>query len=251
MTAPNAPAWLTARPIAHRGLHDASAGRFENTIGAAEAAIAAGFAIECDVQLSADGEAMVFHDHDLERLTGESGPVRARDAAALGRLPVGGTADCIPTLAAFLDRIGGRVPLVVEIKSRFDGDESLARRTAAVLAGRPAPVAIKSFDPAIVALVRDLAPDRPRGIVGQSRYETGEAARLDADTLRAMTELLHWPRTRPDFVSWRQADLPCAASALPRAIGGIPVMTWTVRSAADAERVRPHADQIVFEGFAP
>ena len=251
MSAVDAPAWLTARPIAHRGLHDAAAGRYENTMAAADAAIAGGFAIECDVQLSSDGEAMVFHDHDLDRLTGETGPVGARNAAFLATLSIGGSADRIPTLDAFLDRIGGRVPLVIEIKSRFDGDERLARRTMAVLANRAGPIAVKSFDPALVALVRELAPALPRGIVGQSRFDTGDAARLDAGRLRAMTDLLHWPQTRPDFVSWRHADLPCAASALPRALGNVPVMTWTVRSRADAERVRPHADQIVFEGFVP
>ena len=73
-----APDWLTARPIAHRGLHDRAASRPENTLAAARAAVAGGFAIECDVQLSADGEAMVFHDAALGRLT------EAREAVAAG-----------------------------------------------------------------------------------------------------------------------------------------------------------------------
>ena len=117
-----APDWLTARPIAHRGLHDRAAGLPENTLAAAEAAVAGGYAIECDVQLSADGEAMVFHDEALGRLTEASAPVEARTAAELGALAVAGTAERIPTLAAFLQRVAGRVPVVVEIKSRFDGD---------------------------------------------------------------------------------------------------------------------------------
>ena len=247
----SAPSWLVSRPIAHRGLHDARAGRFENTLSAAEAAISGGFAIECDVQISSDGEAMIFHDHALDRLTGETGPVRERTAAFLAGTAVGGTSDRIATLGEFLDRIAGRVPLVVEVKSRFDGDERLARRVAAVLAGRPDPVVVKSFDPNVVALLREVAPEIPRGIVGQSRYEEGEIARLPEAQRREMTDLLHWPRTRPDFVSWRHADLPGAAAFLPRFLAGVPVMTWTIRSEADASRALRHADQIVFEGFTP
>ena len=247
----SAPAWLTERPIAHRGLHVPDEGRFENTLSAAEAAIAGGFGIECDVQISADGEAMVFHDHVLDRLTKANGPVRERNAAELGEMQVGGSEDRIPTLAAFLDRIGDRTPLVIEIKSRFDGDDRLARRTVEVLAGRRGRFALKSFDPAIVGLLRRIAPDVPRGIVGQSRYDGGDAAQLPPERLREMTDLLHWDETRPDFVSWRHLDLPCAAAFLPRQLAGVPVMTWTIRSQEQAQRALPYADQIVFEGFVP
>ena len=246
-----APRWLVERPIAHRGLHDARAGRYENTVSAAEAAIAGGFGIECDVQISADGEAMVFHDHTLDRLTGSSGPVCDRSSADLARMAIGRTQDRIPTLLEFVDTIGDRTPLVVEIKSRFDGDERLARRTVEVLGGRTDRVAVKSFDPMIIGLVRRIAPDLPRGIVGQSRYDGGDAAQLRADRLREMTDCLHWDETRPDFISWRHADLPCAAAFLPRRLADVPVMTWTIRSPEEAERALPHADAIVFEGFVP
>lgn len=246
-----APGWLVAQPIAHRGLHDRANGVIENTISAAEAAIGGGFAIECDVQLSADGEAMVFHDHALDRLTRETGPVRDRTAAELGRLPLRGTADTIATLPDFLARIGGRAPLVVEIKSRFDGDERLARRAAAILAGSPHPVAVKSFDPAIVSLVRRIAPETPRGIVAQSSYEGAEWDRLYEERRRAMAQLLHWTETEPDFLSWRHVDLPNASTFLPRVLARVPVTTWTIRSPAEATRALAHADQIVFEGFRP
>lgn len=246
-----APDWLVARPIAHRALHDEAGGIFENTLSAAGAAIAGGFGIECDVQLSADGEAMVFHDHELDRLTDATGPVRAQNAAQLGLLTVGGTADRIPTLTQFLDMIGGRVPLVIEVKSRFDGDDRLARRTAEILADHREPIAVKSFDPEIVTLLRRIAPSVPRGIVAQSRYDEHEAAQLGADRVREMTDLLHWERTAPDFLSWRVSDLPAAAPFLARLLGRVPVMCWTVRSEADAAHAYAHADQIVFEGFHP
>lgn len=246
-----APSWLTERPIAHRGLHDAAAGRFENTISAAEAAVAGGFAIECDIQLSRDGEAMIFHDHDLPRLTEADGPVRERDSAFLGRLAIGGSQDRIPTLTAFLDHVADRTPLVVEVKSRHDGDERLARRFVEVMRGRRERVAVKSFDPAIVTLLRRIAPHIPRGIVAQSTYGDRERETLGPDRVRRMTDLLHWDDTMPDFLSWRGADLPAAAPVLGRRLGGVPLMAWTIRTREEASRVVAFADQIVFEGFLP
>ncbi len=247
----NAPAWLTARPIAHRGLHCVATGIFENTLSAAQAAIDADFAIECDVQDSADGEAVVFHDFTLDRLTASKGAVRERRASDLTALGIAATTDRIPTLAAFLDRIGGRVPLIVEIKSRFDGDLALTRRTVEVLAGYDGPVTIKSFDPAVLVEVRAIAPRLPRGIVAQSRYEVGDWTHLDPGLKHALGNLLHFDETQPDFLSWCADDLPCAAPFLCRHLGRMPVMTWTVRSDAERRWVAAHADQIVFEGFRP
>lgn len=244
--------WLVSRPIAHRGLHHAAAGIVENSLAAARAAIARGFAIECDVQLSADGEAVVFHDFTLDRLTDSVGPVAGQTAAELGTIGLKRTAETIPTLDAFLDLVGGTVPLVIEIKSRFDGDLRLTERTAAVVAARAGqPIALKSFDPDIVAALRTRAPAVPRGIVAMSAYEYGDYSRLDASRKHALANLLHFGETRPDFVSWKVADLPCAAPYLCREALGLPLMTWTVRTDDDRARAARHADQMVFEGFVP
>ena len=251
MSAPNAPAWLTARPIAHRGLHDRAAGIPENTLAAAEAAARAGYAIECDVQLSADGEAMVFHDAALGRLTGEADPVATRSAAQLGTLRILGTDERIPTLPEFLARVGGRVPVVVEIKTRFDGDLRLTRRTAAVAAALDAPVALKSFDPGIVAALADLAPAIPRGIVAEASQDDPAYAALAPSTRAALSGLLHLHESRPDFLSWRVDDLPGPVPYLCRRLGHMPVMTWTVRTPEQRARAAEHADQMVFEGFRP
>jgi glycerophosphoryl diester phosphodiesterase len=247
----SAPDWLVARPIAHRGLHDAGAGVFENTLSAADAAVEAGFAIECDVQDTADGDAVVFHDHSLDRLTAERGPVRERTAAALAGLAVGGTADRIPTLKAFLDRVAGRTPLIIEIKSRFDNDPRLTHRTIEVLAAYRGLFVLKSFDPFVVAAVRTTAPAIPRGIVAESAYAGGEWEKLSPEQRHDMANLLHFRATEPDFLSWRVADLPCAAPFLCRHLKRLPVMAWTVRTEADRQRAVLHADQIVFEGFRP
>lgn len=247
----NAPPWLTARPIAHRGLHDRASGVIENSIAAARAAIASGFAIECDVQDTADGEVVVFHDHTLERLTGAAGAVNETRLSTMISLQLTHSRETVPSLPDFLSAIAGRVPLVLEIKSRFDGDQTLTRRTLAILAAYEGPVAIKSFDPAIVALLRDLAPERPRGIVAQSHYDHSGWAGIPETQRHEMANLLHFQRTMPDFVSWHVGDLPCAAPFLCRQLGHIPVMTWTVRDPQTAAKGLAHADQIVFEGFIP
>ncbi|MDP4024341.1 glycerophosphodiester phosphodiesterase family protein [Methylobacterium sp. NEAU 140] len=244
--------WLTARPIAHRGLHDRAAGRPENTLAAARAAAAGGFAIECDVQLSADGEAMVFHDARLGRLTALDAPVGAKTAAELGALAIAASAETIPTLPDFLAAVGGAVPVIVEIKSRYDGDLRLARRAAEVAAAQAGPVALKSFDPQVVAALRDLVPERiPRGIVSETTQDDPVYAALPGSLRRALSDLLHFAETRPDFLSWRVDDLPCAPTTLCRLLGRLPVMAWTVRTPEQRARAAAHADQMVFEGFVP
>jgi glycerophosphoryl diester phosphodiesterase len=243
--------WLVARPIAHRGLHDRAKGVVENTMSAFRAAVDGGFAMECDVQISADGEAMVFHDYTLERLTDESGRVDGKSAAALGGTAVTGGSDTVRPLGDLLDMVGGRVPVVIEIKSRFDGDLRLTRRVVEVLAGRGQPVAIKSFDPRIVAACRMLVPDRPRGIVAMLDYTYPDYEGVSGAEKHAMANLLHFQETAPDFISWRVRDLPAAAPFLCRTQLGLPVMTWTVRSPEDRALAAAHADQMVFEGFAP
>ena len=247
----NAPAWLTARPIAHRGLHDRAAGVPENTLAAAQAAIAAGYAIECDVQLSADGEAMVFHDGALGRLTEASDPVETLSAAALSDLAVAGSPERIPTLPAFLAAIAGRTPLVIEVKSRYGGDLRLVRRVAELAGAYDGPVAVKSFDPHLVAALRDLAPDIPRGIVAETRQDDPAYAALPPSLRRSLSDLLHFAETEPDFLSWRVDDLPCAPAHLCRLLGSRPVMTWTVRTPDQRRHAEAHADQMVFEGFRP
>lgn len=244
--------WLVASPIAHRGLHDAASGAIENSLAAAAAAISHGFGIECDVQLSADGEAMVFHDFALDRLTGATGRVADRNARELAAIRLKGGRDCIPTLAGFLDVVAGRVPLVIEIKSRFDGDLALARRTAEVLAAYAGqPIALKSFDPVIVTALRRLAPGTARGIVAMAGYAYADYDHLDAAQKHAMANLLHFSESRPDFLSWKVADLPSAAPYLCREVLGMPVMSWTVRTPQEREKAGLYADQMVFEGFIP
>jgi glycerophosphoryl diester phosphodiesterase len=243
--------WLSARPIAHRGLHDLAAGIVENTASAFSAAIAGGYGIETDLQISADGEAMVHHDDALGRLTEGSEPLAAMNAAAIGAARFKAATDRILTLGELCDLVAGRVPLVIELKSRFDGDLRLAGRAAEVLADYTGPAAVMSFDPALIAAVRRLAPWLPRGIVAERHFTHYEWDALSATDKFRLAFLLHAPRTRPQFVAYAIRDLPAVAPLIARHGFGLPLLTWTVRSEADRLRAGRFADQMIFEGFRP
>ena len=251
------PDWLMHRPIAHRGLHDASAGVIENTLAAAEAAVAAGFAIECDVQLSRDGEAFVFHDFTLDRLTDRRGALIEFSAAEIRKasfLP-GGEGEGIPAFAELLALVAGRTPIVCELKSRFDRNFRIADRVAVVAEAYEGPLALKSFDPDLIAYLRlrwpRLGPPGrlcPAGIVAEASYDGPDWDELSDHQKRDWTTFEHYDRARPDFLSWNVDDLPHAIPFFVREMTGAPVMAWTVRGAAQREAARKWADQIVFEG---
>jgi glycerophosphoryl diester phosphodiesterase len=247
----NAPAWLVARPIAHRGLHDAAKGVVENTLGAAEAAIRGGFAIECDVQLSRDGEAIAFHDDALGRLTRARGAVSERTVAEIQATAFRDSDERVPTLAQLLAGVAGRTPLICELKSRFDGDTRLADRVAALAREYDGPLAIKSFDPAPIAHLRARGTGiGPLGIVAEASYRGRYWRDLSAAQKEACAAFLHYPDTRPDFLSWSVDDLPHPTPFLLRRLEELPVMTWTVRTAEQRRTALRWADQIVFEGDA-
>ena len=157
--------WLVERPIAHRGLHHGVRAIVENTPLAFEAAMLRGFSIECDLQLSADGEAMVFHDDELDRLTQSNGELRKYSARQLKAVRFKQSSDRMQTLGELLDQVAGKVPLVIEIKSQWDGDMRLVERTLEVITAYTGPLCLMSFDPDILEMLRMSAPDVVRGIV--------------------------------------------------------------------------------------
>ena len=241
--------WLVARPIAHRGLHGLEAGVVENQPRAFAAAIAGGYAIECDVQPSADGEAMVFHDHTLDRLTEAGGRVDALAASALKAVAFKATADRMLALPDLFALVAGRVPLVVEIKSEFDGKLGLTQRVAKLASAYQGPLALMSFDPGPIAWLKANAPGLVRGIVAESTPAGPAWARMPAEMKRDLAALSHFPATDPHFLSWKIADMPNAATVLYRSALKRPVICWTVRT--DDERLNGarHADQVTFEGY--
>ena len=238
--------WLIARPVAHRGLHDATAGVIENTPSAFAAAVARDYAIECDLQVSADGEAMVHHDYVLGRLTEGNGCLEEMTSAELKRVAFKATTDRMISIGELCDLVGGRVTLVIELKNRRRGDERLAARAAAVLSGYAGATALMSFDPAQIAPLRKLAPRLTRGLVAESWQGSREVPGHRA--LAYGRDLL---RAHPQFIAYSVRQLPATLPLAARRFCGMPLLTWTVRTAADRERAARFADQMIFEGFRP
>ncbi|HVT55923.1 MAG TPA: glycerophosphodiester phosphodiesterase family protein [Xanthobacteraceae bacterium] len=244
---------LTAKPIAHRGLHDSATGGslVENTIEAAEAAAAAGYGIECDVQLTGDGEVVVFHDDALDRLTAGKGALRELSLAALRNIAFKNCASHIPTLQEFLARVAGRVPVLVELKSSWDGSTELVEKSARIVAEYTGPTAIMSFDPQLVHALRLIAPHLTRGIVAERYYDNPDWTALSPRQKFSLGNLMHIPQTRPDFIAYWVRDLPAFAPLFARNVLGMPLLTWTVRTEKDRACARRWADQMIFEGFRP
>jgi glycerophosphoryl diester phosphodiesterase len=238
--------WLTAQPYAHRGLHDSAAGVIENTPSAFRLAIEAGYGIECDVQISADGEAMVHHDFILGRLTRGNSRLDERSAADLKAIEFFATSDRMLTLGEMCALVAGRVPMLVELKSEFNGDERIAMRSAAVLAGYAGPVAAMSFDPALIAAVRRLAPKLARGLVAMRR--DADAPARAVSRFRFARQLL---AACPQFLAYRVQDLETFTPRATRSLLRRPVLTWTVRTPAQRVRAAEWADQMIFEGLRP
>ena len=245
------PAAFVRCPIAHRALHDRARRRIENSASAIRAARAAGYGIEIDLQLSADGVAMVFHDEDLGRLTGEDGPLNARSAAELGRIKLTGSDDTIPTFAQVLSLIGGAVPLLVEIKDQSltmsQTDGRLEQATAHDLESYSGEVALMSFNPHSVAHMARLCPMRPRGLT-TAAYDA-DWAPLRAATRDALRDIPDYDRTLSSFISHEADDLARPRVAALKAQGAV-ILCWTIRSAEDEAKARIIAQNITFEGYA-
>lgn len=240
--------WLIARPLAHRGWHNPEIGLIENTPSAFVAAIDRGYGIECDLQVTLDGEAMVHHDATLGRLTDGEGWLAAKTAADLRLVRFRATNDRMMTLGELCELVAGRVPLVLELKSKFDGNRRLVMRIASVLTGYAGPAAVMSFDPRQVQALHELAPAVPRGIVAER-----DNRELDLGAMQrwALAHLLHASTSRPRFVAYNVKDLPTFATRLARSLFRCPLLAWTVRMPEDRVRAERYADQMIFEGFAP
>jgi glycerophosphoryl diester phosphodiesterase len=243
--------WLTARPIAHRGLHDAANGVFENTAAAVRAAIAGSYGIEVDLQVSADGEAMVHHDDVLGRLDEGEGRLDQLTAAELKRITFRAVDEPMLTLGELFELVDGRAALLLEMKSRFDGDHRLPARVAAVAGGYRGPVAPMSFDPMQLAVLRHKAPRLPRGIVA-AKYRPHPYWDQMPPWLRyGMSSLVPALMARPQFVAYSIGDLPALAPLVARHVLCLPLLTWAVKTEAERPRAARWADQMIFEGFRP
>ena len=252
MMRPPLPEAFLHRPIAHRAYHDRAKGRPENSAAAVRAALDAGYGIEIDLQLTRDGQAVVFHDERVERLTTGTGLVRDQTLAQMQALAVRDSSDPVPTFAQLLDLVAGRVPLLVELKDQTDTmsptDGRLEAATAAALANYAGPVAVMSFNPHAIVQMAWLAPIIPRGLT-TSAYDPGSWAPLDPVRCAELREIPDYDRSLSSFLSHEAADL-----ARPRvtqlAALGAKILCWTIRSPQAEVLARKHAQNITFEGYA-
>lgn len=242
---------LLRAPVAHRALHDMQRGRPENSRAAIRAAIEAGYGIEIDLQLSADGRAMVFHDDDLERLAAGTGRVRERTAEELGGMDLLGGDEGIPSFAEILALVDGRAPLLVELKDQHGGlgatDGALERAAAADIDGYAGDLALMSFSPHMIEAVGRLVPDRARGLV-TCGFDPAKWDFVDGAERDRLREIPDFERVGASFLSHDAADLD-----RPRVAGlkaqGFPALCWTVRSPEAEAQARRVADNVTFEGY--
>ncbi|MEM9317726.1 MAG: glycerophosphodiester phosphodiesterase family protein [Pseudomonadota bacterium] len=236
------------KPIAHRGLH--GRGAPENSNPACIAAMHAGYGIELDLQLSADGEAMVFHDATLDRMTDVTGPVRACNAEVLTAIPLRGSQTAIPTLNQVLSEVDGKVPLLIELKDqsgkRGGSDGMLEKAVAEALESYDGPVAVMSFNPSMVAQMAQLSPETPRGLT-TGAFDWPDLAPEAAEHLRAIAD---FGRVGASFISHDHRHLDARPVTALRT-AGVPILTWTIRSAEEEAKAREIAQNVTFEGYLP
>jgi glycerophosphoryl diester phosphodiesterase len=237
-------AFLKAQPFAHRGLH--GSGVIENSRTAFNAAIALGHGIELDVQAALGGEPFVFHDARFDRLTDETGAFADRSASQIAAIRLKDSAETIPMLAEILELVAGRAPILVEVKtqSRHVGHLCLAVRRA--LEGYRGNIAVMSFNPEVGRWFHEHAPRIVRGLVVT---EEGPETRMEKLRARAIRHLSLW-RAKPDFLAYDIRDLPSVFAGAQRA-RGLPVLTWTVRTAEQEQTVFACADEAIYEKPQP
>ncbi len=231
--------WLTARPIAHRGLHDGNKAVWENSLSAFERAAQKNYAIECDVLISKDGVPMVLHDADLRRLTGADGLVCEKTAAQLQARKIGGAGDHIPSLREMLDLVKGRVPLVIELKGNPGHDGDLVKAVAGELQGYKGHAALMSFDHHLLRQCATDAPGIPLGLTAEGMREQ--------DIEDHFSMLAH----NIQFVSYHIHHMPNRFTSFVREKLRIPLITWTIREETALAKTYALADQATFEGFLP
>ena len=232
------------RFYAHRGLHSPERGVPENSLAAFRAAAEKGCGVELDVQLSLDGQVVVFHDDTLDRVCGVQGRVTDRTAGDLQRMRLMGTGETIPLFTSVLDVLSrGSGPLIVELKTCARRGE-LCRKTLAILSRYPGAFCVESFDPRIVRWFRKNAPEVFRGQLAQPAEDYPRA--LPRPAARLLGECRLTPYNRPHFIAYKIGERPERVLRLRRK--GVLLFAWT---SLDAGKDALENDAVIFERCVP
>jgi len=240
------------RPIAHRGLHDPRKGRIENTAPAFEAAIAKGYGIECDLQAAEDGTPMVFHDETLERLIGLPARISTWSAASLSRLRYKGRDERILRFAELLELVGGRAPILVEVKrNRRPPPHAFVPKIARLAAAYRGPLALMSFNRDFVGAFVDLARGVPRGmIVGRHQLRPGWWMTPSREKkIASLGRVLERAPASVNFYAVDVKILHAAWAWRERTAPHLPLFSWTIRTARERAAAAKWADAPIFEGY--
>lgn len=238
------------RPYAHRGLHDLSEGRPENSLAAFAAAADAGYGMELDVQITKDGKLVVFHDDTLTRMCGVEGYVKDRTLAELTSLTLAGTQERIPTFDEVLRLVDGRTPLIVEIKG-LSGDMEVCRLVREALKGYRGDYVIESFNPYYVRWWRKNAPEVIRGQLSANLVKRGAQDPVDWLQKWAVTHLLTNFATRPDFIAYGWQDAWKLSYRFCRDLFKANTVLWTVKDEETYRNLKDSCGAVIFEGFLP
>lgn len=234
--------WLVEQPIAHKGLHDKS--HPENSLSAFERAISLGYPIELDIQMIADGTIVVFHDESLSRLTDNDGYIRFLNKSDLDLLTLSGSKEKIPTFEEALAFIGGRVPVLIEIKNQGKVGE-LEKKVIEILSKYKGQFAVQSFNPFVLEYFYKHAPAIPRGQLAGFLTTTKLSffKRFAMKRMVANKKISH-----PDFIAYEAKHLPCR---FVKKYKHLPLIAWTVKSQSEYLKVVKYCDNVIFEGFEP
>jgi len=233
--------WIYSRAIAHRGLHNGIIP--ENSLAAFSKAIEADCPIELDLQLLSDGNLAVFHDRDLQRMTGVVGKIAEQTASSIKNLRLLDTRETIPLLEDVLELVGGKIPILIEIKNEHKVgklEENLWKK----LQNYSGSYAIQSFNPYSLGWFREKDPKIIRGQLATGFHQMKEGPWDKKFILSHL--LLNWV-SQPHFIAYDLRSLPNLPTAIAKKVFTVPIVAWTVRTEAEKQHALRYADNIIFE----
>ena len=234
--------WLVEKLVAHRGLHNETIP--ENSLAAFQNAVDNGYNIELDVQLIADGTVVVFHDATLNRMTGKDANLKSLNKTDLKKMTLKNSKETIPTFEEVLNLVAGKTPIIIEIKNQNRVGE-LEQKVIELLQNYQGEYAIASFNPRVLAYFKKHAPKILRGQLSGS-FSWTKMNFIKKWLLKSM-----WFAKKSNLANFIMYEAGALPSPYIHKLGKMPVLTWTVRSQQEYQRVMQYADNIIFEGFVP